>query len=124
MADGVLASDPHGGIVTLNTAARRLLGFRAGDTLPPLPELFHDKRARDFVAALLADREVEPVDVQLGDRSLLLAGRALPNSGALLVVRDVTELHRLETVRRDFVANVSHELKTPLTSLAGYAETL
>jgi len=40
------------------------------------------------------------------------------------VIRDVTELRRLEAVRRDFVANVSHELKTPLTSIAGYAETL
>jgi len=40
------------------------------------------------------------------------------------VLRDVTDLRRLETVRRDFVANVSHELKTPLTSIAGYAETL
>src|SRR5207248_6595891 len=53
-----------------------------------------------------------------------VAGRALPNGGALLVIRDVTDLRRLETVRRDFVANVSHELKTPLTSIAGYAETL
>jgi len=53
-----------------------------------------------------------------------VTGRALPNGGALLVIRDVTELRRLEAVRRDFVANVSHELKTPLTSIAGYAETL
>jgi len=42
----------------------------------------------------------------------------------LLVLHELTELRRLETVRRDFVANVSHELKTPLTSIAGYAETL
>jgi len=48
----------------------------------------------------------------------------LPDGGALLVLRDISQLRRLETVRRDFVANVSHELKTPLTAIAGYAETL
>jgi signal transduction histidine kinase len=48
----------------------------------------------------------------------------LPDGGSLLVLRDISDLRRLETVRRDFVANVSHELKTPLTAIAGYAETL
>jgi signal transduction histidine kinase len=51
-------------------------------------------------------------------------GRPLPNGGAVLVLHDLTEVRRLEAVRRDFVANVSHELKTPLTSISGYAETL
>ena len=124
MADGVLAADARGGIVTLNTAARRLLGYGPADHLPPLAELFHDKPARELVDAILSGRDGEPVDLALENRALLIAGRALPNSGALLVIRDVTDLRRLETVRRDFVANVSHELKTPLTSIAGYAETL
>ena len=124
MADGVLAADARGDIVTLNTAARRLLGYGAAEPLPPLAELFHDKSARDLVDAILAGRDAEPVDLALAGEALLLAGRALPNGGALLVVRDVTKLRRLETVRRDFVANVSHELKTPLTSIVGYAETL
>ena len=44
--------------------------------------------------------------------------------GALLVLNDVTRLRRLETMRRDFVANVSHELKTPITSIKGFVETL
>ncbi|HYT84191.1 MAG TPA: ATP-binding protein [Gemmatimonadales bacterium] len=124
MADGVLAADARGDIVTLNTAARRLLGYGAAEPLPPLAELFHDKSARDLVDAILAGRDAEPVDLALAGEARLLAGRALPNGGALLVVRDVTKLRRLETVRRDFVANVSHELKTPLTSIVGYAETL
>ena len=48
----------------------------------------------------------------------------MASHGALLVVHDVTALKRLENVRRDFVANVSHELKTPVTSIQGYVETL
>ena len=124
MADGVLAADARGEIVTLNTAARRLLGYGAVERLPALAELFHDKPVRALVDAILSGREAEPVDLALDNRALLVAGRALPNGGALLVIRDVTDLRRLETVRRDFVANVSHELKTPLTSIAGYAETL
>jgi two-component system phosphate regulon sensor histidine kinase PhoR len=55
---------------------------------------------------------------------VLLNARPLPAGGAVLVMHDLTELRRLEVVRRDFVANVSHELKTPLTSISGYAETL
>jgi two-component system phosphate regulon sensor histidine kinase PhoR len=57
-------------------------------------------------------------------RVFLVNARPLPNGGAVLVLHDLTEVRRLEAVRRDFVANVSHELKTPLTSISGYAETL
>ena len=124
MTDGVLAADARGAIVTLNRAARRLLGYGADDPLPALAGLFHEKAARDLVETLLAGGEAEPHELERGGRALLVTGRALPNGGALLVIRDVSELRRLEAVRRDFVANVSHELKTPLTSIAGYAETL
>ena len=124
MADGVVAADPRGAIVMLNRAARRLLGFGPDDPFPALAELFYDKAARELVAAALAGREAEPRELERDGRTLLVSGRALPNGGALLVIRDVTELRHLEAVRRDFVANVSHELKTPLTSIAGYAETL
>ena len=124
MTDGVLAADARGAIVTLNRAARRLLRYGADDPLPALAGLFHEKAARDLVQTLLAGGEGEPHELERAGRALLVTGRALPNGGALLVIRDVTELRRLEAVRRDFVANVSHELKTPLTSIAGYAETL
>jgi len=124
MTEGVLAADARGAIVTLNGAARRLLGYGASDRLPALAELFHEKAARELVQTVLEGGEAEPRALERGARELLVTGRALPNGGVLLVIRDVTELRRLEAVRRDFVANVSHELKTPLTSIIGYAETL
>jgi len=124
MSDGVIAADARGVVVMANAEARRLLGYRASDAPPPLAELFHDKPARDFVRAVLEGREPEPRELQHEGRSLLLSGRTLPDGGALLVLHDATARRRLEAVRRDFVANVSHELKTHLTSIVGYAETL
>jgi len=124
MADGLLATDAAGNVATVNTAARRLLVRRPSEPLPPVTELFHDKRARELVRAALNGREFDQQELDLEGRALLVTSRPLPNGGMLLVFRDVTALRRLEAVRRDFVANVSHELKTPLTSIAGYAETL
>ncbi|HEU0052607.1 MAG TPA: ATP-binding protein, partial [Longimicrobium sp.] len=57
-------------------------------------------------------------------RQLLATAQPLPTGGAVMVFLDVSELRRLEDVRRDFVANASHELKTPLTAIRGYSETL
>jgi two-component system phosphate regulon sensor histidine kinase PhoR len=62
--------------------------------------------------------------VDVGARTLLLSAQPLQGGGAVFVVHDLTEIRRLEVVRRDFVANVSHELKTPLTVVRGYTETL
>jgi signal transduction histidine kinase/HAMP domain-containing protein len=124
LSDGVIAADARGAIGSCNAAARRLLGYGADDPLPPLAELFHDQRHRTLVREVLEGRAVERREMQLGDRTVLVSGRTLPDGGALLVMSDVTDIRRLEAVRRDFVANVSHELKTPLTAIAGYAETL
>jgi len=124
MADGVLAADRTGRVTAMNSAARRLLGYGRTAILPPLEQLFHEKRSRQMVHGIVAGGEVAQQELQVGPRTLLASGRPLPDGGSLLVLRDITELRRLEQVRRDFVANVSHELKTPLTSIAGYAETL
>ena len=59
-----------------------------------------------------------------GDQQRASATAAEKPSGAVVVLHDVTELRRLERVRQDFVANVSHEFKTPLTAIQGFAETL
>jgi two-component system, OmpR family, phosphate regulon sensor histidine kinase PhoR len=124
MVEGVIAADERGRIATANPAARRLLGYDQLDPLPDLPELFRVKAAREVVDAVLDGTPVQDREVELDSRSILLNARPLPAGGAVLVMHDLTELRRLEAVRRDFVANVSHELKTPLTSISGYAETL
>ena len=124
MSDGVIVASRRGDVTACNAAGRRLLAFREGTPLPPVGELFHEKRARDLLRRLVAGADVEQEELEVEGRTLLATGRTLPDGGTLLVLRDVTALRRLEHVRRDFVANVSHELKTPLTSIAGYAETL
>jgi signal transduction histidine kinase len=124
LSSGVIAADARGTVVSANAAARRLLDFRPGDPLPPLTELFHDQAHRALIREVLEGRAVERREIDMGDRTVLVSGRTLPDGGALLVMSDVTDMRRLETMRRDFVANVSHELKTPLTAIAGYAETL
>ena len=124
MVEGVIAADGRGHIVTANPAARRLLGYGPDEPLPDLAELFRVKAAREAVDAVLEGRPVQDRQLEMDGRIFLVNARPLPAGGAVLVLHDLTEVRRLEAVRRDFVANVSHELKTPLTSISGYAETL
>jgi len=124
MSDGMLAADARGRIVVINAAARRLLEYDEHEALPDVRSLFRAKAAREAVEEVLAGHDVHDREAQVDGRLLVINGRALEDGRAVLILSDLTELRRLEQVRRDFVANVSHELKTPLTSISGYAETL
>jgi PAS domain S-box-containing protein len=124
MIEGVVAADPRGKIVTANSAARRILGYKFDEQLPDFAELFRVKAAREVVDTVMKGTAVRDREIELDERTLVMNARPLPPGGAVLVLHDLTELKRLESMRRDFVANVSHELKTPLTSISGYAETL
>jgi len=124
MVEGVIAVDGTGAVTMLNPASRRLLRL-AGNTTPPSAlELFRQRPAHEVVERALRGEETAGLEVELEERTALLSGHPLPGGGAVLVLHDITGLKRLEAVRRDFVANVSHELKTPLTVIRGYAETL
>lgn len=124
MLEGVLACDRRGRVLRANPAARRLLGYGPEEPLPPLGTLFHHKPARDLADAALRGETVTHAELRLDETTLLASARPLPGRGTVIVLHDVSDLRRLETVRQDFVANVSHELKTPLTSITGYVETL
>lgn len=121
---GVIVSDPAGNVRIANSAARKLLGYSEVQALPAVAELFRQRELREIVHHLQQGGESVQAEVSLGERTIALYGRTLTPGGAVLFLQDLTELRRLETARRDFLANLSHELKTPLTNIAGYAETL
>ena len=132
MIEGVLAIDARQRIVSINHGAAELLGLDPAKSLRrPLQEVVRNPDLRRF--ALLAIDCREPVEDDLvirgaRDRTIRLRGTALRDvsgeGGAVIVLNDVTDIQRLENVRRDFVANVSHELKTPVASIKGFVETL
>lgn len=123
LSEAVVLINGIGQLEWWNPAAEVLLGFRAGDRGNFLLNLI---RHPEFVAYF----ESEDYDEALKLASWVQQGRYLQceltrfgQNDRLLIVYDITPLHRLEQIRKDFVANVSHELRTPLTVLAGYLET-
>ena len=133
MVEGVLAVDMEERIISMNDAAAQI--FHCDPTEAEgrsIQEVVRHPDLQKFVGeALSSDTPVEKDIVLYGDEEQILngLGTALRDAkgkrvGALIVLNDVTQLRRLENIRRDFVANVSHEIKTPITAIKGFVETL
>ncbi|EPC00761.1 histidine kinase [Litchfieldella anticariensis FP35 = DSM 16096] len=124
MSDSVVMLDRRGDLEWWNSAAERMLGLQAAhDRGQHITNLLRDPRFIDYFNARHYHEPLalpSPIDErQILQFQITLYG----DDERLLMARDITRLHRLEQMRRDFVANVSHELRTPLTVLAGYLET-
>ena len=125
MPDGVVSLDNHNQITYASQKARQHIGLKGDMDLGR--NIVNLLRHPQFARYLEKENWTEPLllrDVpQIGQ---ILQVQVVPygKSERLLLSRDVTQIEKLETTRRDFVANVSHELKTPLTVLAGFIETL
>ncbi len=133
MIEGVLVVDDDQRIVSMNDAAAELLGLDESQVLGAVLEEVcrHPALARFIRRAYVSSRPVEEdIALMSGDDTVHLQAHGLRLEGSsrarrvLVVLNDVTRLRKLEQVRQDFVANVSHELKTPVTSIMGFVDTL
>ncbi len=133
MIEGVLVVDADEKIVSINQSAARMfdvdLKATVGRTLQDTVR--HAELQKLVGRALTLDVAAEGDIILAGrdERYLQVTGTAMRSNsgarlGALIVLNDVTRIRKLENLRREFVANVSHELKTPITSIKGYIETL
>ena len=125
MPDGAIVLDGAGNILWMNEASSRLLGLqRSADIGEPISDFI---RHPSFPDTLDAEELDEPLHITSPLREELhLLVRIVPYGGSrrLMLVRDVTRIYNLEQMRKDFVANVSHELRSPLTVIVGYLEAL
>lgn len=127
MAEGVIGVDQEERVIAVNRAAGVLFDVNPEAAKgKSLQEVVRNPHLQKFVRTILNSGQPpeETVVIEEDDRFLQANGTVLGSGGALVVLNDVTRLRRLEAVRRDFVANVSHELKTPITAIQGFLETL
>ncbi|MGD2149277.1 MAG: ATP-binding protein [Desulfobacterales bacterium] len=133
MEEGVIAFDMDERIISINQSAARIF-----ETIPEemlnrsIQEVIRNPELQQFVTQALSSTDNLEGDITLyhkGERIIYLHSTSLLGSsgdqiGILVVMNDVTQVRRLENIRRDFAANVSHEIKTPLTAIKGFVETL
>lgn len=134
LAEGVIAVDKNGRIIKFNHAASKFTGIDPSDAQnKKIHQVIKNSELDSIILKALSAKDHIKEEIILENQGKEYVIRAYStylqdsqgsNIGALIVLNDITQLKKLENIRRDFIANVSHELKTPITSIKGYAETL
>ncbi len=129
MADGVLITDDQGLVDLINPAAARFLGAERERSLGrSFAQVARDHRVIDLWRRCYEERkeQVEPIEMERRDAFLQVIATPLRqgDQACLIILQDLTRVRRLETVRRDFISNISHELRTPMAALKALVDTL
>lgn len=132
MTDSVLIVDTSGGIVLANRAFRKIFSVDKSIEKKQFMEVIRNSQLIDIFRKAMDSWEIisDEIVVSRRDRDIYLIATAVPIysgdtvSGIVLTLHDITRLKQLEQIRTDFVANVSHEIKTPITAIVGLTETL
>ena len=133
MAEGVMVLDSQDRIEGLNKGMAEMIGREYADIVGKTPiEAFRNIALQDALNRFRQAGEIVLEEITLGDENPMIldvnisAVKSLPGQDpkTMIVFHNVTRLKKLEQVRADFVANVTHEIKTPLTAIIGFVETL
>jgi two-component system phosphate regulon sensor histidine kinase PhoR len=130
MADGVMMTDAEGKIILANQATERLFNFREKEVITkPSIEAVHDHEVDEILKLCLRTGQTQTAQFESVVSKRFLRVMAIPiaegkQTGALLVFQDLTELRNLQTMRRELIGNISHELRTPIAGIKAMVETL
>jgi two-component system phosphate regulon sensor histidine kinase PhoR len=131
MADGVIMTDAGGDVILANRAVGSLFGLKEENAVhKPVIEVVHDHEVDETLKLCLKTGKEQNVQFESGIAKRFLRAIAIPIinqgklNGTLLLFQDLTELRNLQTMRRELVGNISHELRTPIAGIKAMVETL
>lgn len=131
MDEGLLLVDDALRVQLINRSVKELLGIGQGADCSNLTRLTYSKQLLEAVDQVRQENTVKSFDLEQPERNAILAVKLAPaiwssgqRHGVMIVLSDVTQIRRTEQIRSEFVANASHELKSPITSIKGFTELL